>query len=93
MLRALLVASAFMPTLALAQAPMTPNNFVPFTVDANKYQQIDEAVAQLPMSRQAHSMWLNIWRGVEQQAQEEQQRNMQSRLQTPPEPPKPEAKK
>jgi len=53
---------------ALAQQPP----FIPFTIDAQKYQQIDDAIAKLPMSRDAHSAWIQIWQSLERQAQQEE---------------------
>jgi len=46
--------------------------FVPFTVDAAKYQQIDDAMAKQSMPREAHAAWVNLWQGAERQAQMEQ---------------------
>jgi len=55
-------------TCAGAQQPP----FVPFTIDAQKYQQIDEAMGKLAMPRDAHSAWIQLWQGIERQAQQEE---------------------
>lgn len=54
-----------LPTSAIAQ------EFVPITIDAAKYQQIDEAMAQLAMPRQAHIQWQQLWQQLERQAAQE----------------------
>lgn len=55
----------FVSTAARAQ------DFVPFTIDAAKYQQIDEVMAQMSMPRNAHIQWQQLWQGLERQAQQD----------------------
>lgn len=62
MLRIISVALILFPAIAYAQ------EFVPFTIDAQKYQQIDDAMSQLAMPRQAHYQWQQLWQGLERQA-------------------------
>lgn len=45
--------------------------FVPITIDAQKYQQIDDAMGKLAMPRDAHVAWAQLWQSLEKQAQDE----------------------
>ena len=55
----------------LASTAQAQQAFVPFTIDANRYQQIDDAMGKLAMPRDAHVAWAQLWQGLEKQAQEE----------------------
>lgn len=65
-------------TSALAQQP-----FAPITLDAQKYNDIDQAIAKLAMPREAHVAWIQLWQSLERQAQQEAAKT------PPPAPPKP----
>lgn len=57
--------------MMLVTTPAFAQDFVPFTIDAAKYQQVDEVMAQASMPRQAHIQWQQLWQGLERQAQQE----------------------
>jgi hypothetical protein len=51
--------------------------FVPFTVDEKKVQEINEATARLNAMCEAHGTWVNIFQGMERQAQQERAKQEQ----------------
>lgn len=73
-----IIASVLFAGAALAQGAA----FVPFTIDAQKYQQIDEAMSKVSMPREAHIIWQNMWQGLEQQAQRDEM--TKRKTETPP---------
>lgn len=60
--------------LLFASPAAAQQAFVPFTIDAAKYAEIDAAIAKLNMPRDAHAAWISLWQGIEQQAQAEARR-------------------
>jgi hypothetical protein len=68
--RLILVIFLLVPSMVMAQVPTT-GPFAPITLDAQKYQEIDAAVARMAMPREAHAAWMQMWQGIEQRAQQE----------------------